>query len=176
MMNNDAATPVSVGLLTGKVIFITGASRGIGAAAAHLFADEGASVVLAARGTEALHRIVADIRRAGGIADAVTVDLADRASIRAAMTRVRDLHGRLDGAFNNGGPPGRTPRGRRGRRLAALRPRLHGHRRDHSRRRRSRSMTDVSGKTGRGPPGRGATSQERRPLCRAFSWGSTRRR
>ena len=52
----------SVGLLTGKVIFITGASRGIGAAAARLFASEGAAVVLAARNTEALDRIVAEIR------------------------------------------------------------------------------------------------------------------
>jgi NAD(P)-dependent dehydrogenase (short-subunit alcohol dehydrogenase family) len=59
--------------------------------------------VLAARGTEALDRIVAGIRQAGGIADAVTVDLADRGSIQAAVSRVRELHGRLDGAFNNGG-------------------------------------------------------------------------
>lgn len=90
------------GLLTGKVIFITGASRGIGAAAAHLFAAEGAAVVLAARGTDALETIVKEIRADGGTADAVTMDLADRTSIRAAVDRVEELHGRLDGAFNNG--------------------------------------------------------------------------
>ena len=89
-------------MLTGKVIFITGASRGIGAAAATLFAAEGAAVVLAARSTDALDRIVTEIRAAGGVADAVTLDLADRASIRAAVDRVDELHGRLDGAFNNG--------------------------------------------------------------------------
>lgn len=89
-------------LLTGKVVFITGASRGIGAAAAELFAEEGAAVVLAARSTDALDRVVKDIRSHGGVADAVALDLADRASIRAAVDRVGDLHGRLDGAFNNG--------------------------------------------------------------------------
>lgn len=92
----------SVGLLAGKVIFITGASRGIGAAAARLFADEGAAVVLAARSTDALRSIVTEIRAAGGTADAATVDLADGDSIRAAVDRVGQLHGRLDGAFNNG--------------------------------------------------------------------------
>jgi NAD(P)-dependent dehydrogenase (short-subunit alcohol dehydrogenase family) len=91
-----------VGLLTSKVVLITGASRGIGAAAARLFAREGAAVVLAARGTDALDHLVAEVRAAGGVADAVTLDLADPASIRAALERVEQLHGRLDGAFNNG--------------------------------------------------------------------------
>jgi NAD(P)-dependent dehydrogenase (short-subunit alcohol dehydrogenase family) len=100
MTNDSDSTPI--GLLTGKIVFITGASRGIGAAAARLFASEGAAVVLAARSTDALQRIVAGIRADGGVADAVTVDLADRASIRAAVDRVEQLHGRLDGAFNNG--------------------------------------------------------------------------
>jgi len=91
------------GLLSGKVVvLITGASRGIGAAAAHLFAAEGAAVVLTARSTDALNGVVADIRAQGGLADAVTLDLADRASIRAAVDRAEQLHGRLDGAFDNG--------------------------------------------------------------------------
>ena len=97
-MTNDT----SIGLLTGKVVFITGASRGIGAAAAHLFAREGAAVVLAARSADALDRVVAEVRADGGVADAVPLDLADPASIRAAVDRVEQLHGRLDGAFNNG--------------------------------------------------------------------------
>ncbi|WP_261570622.1 SDR family NAD(P)-dependent oxidoreductase [Frankia gtarii] len=100
MTDNSNTSPV--GLLVGKVVFITGASRGIGAAAARLFAREGAAVVLAARSTDALDRIVAEIRADGGVADAVTLDLADRASIRATVDRVEELHGRLDGAFNNG--------------------------------------------------------------------------
>ncbi|CCH88976.1 Short-chain dehydrogenase/reductase SDR [Modestobacter italicus] len=94
---------IPVGMLTGKVLFITGASRGIGAAAAQLFASQGASVVLAARNTAALDTLVAQIRDEGGTADAVAMDLSDRTSIRAAVDRVEHLHGRLDGAFNNGG-------------------------------------------------------------------------
>ena len=99
MTNDNNSTPI--GLLTGKVVLITGASRGIGAAAAHLFAAEGAAVVLAARGTEAMDRIVGEIRAAGGVADAVALDLTDAAGIRAAVDRAEQLHGRLDGAFNN---------------------------------------------------------------------------
>lgn len=97
-MTNETST----GLLAGKVVFITGASRGIGAAAAELFAREGAAVVLAARSTDALEAVVASVRAGGGTADAVPMDLADPASIRAALDRVHALHGRLDGAFNNG--------------------------------------------------------------------------
>ncbi len=90
-------------LLAGKIVFITGASRGIGAAAAQLFSAEGAAVVLAARNVDALDQLVTKIRTAGGTADAVSMDLADSDSIRAAVARVEQLHGRLDGAFNNGG-------------------------------------------------------------------------
>ncbi|MET9272990.1 SDR family oxidoreductase [Kribbella sp. NPDC003557] len=97
------------GLLAGKVVFITGASRGIGEAAAHLFAAEGAAVVLGARSTGALDRIVSAIRAEGGVADATPLDLADRSSIRAAVDRVARLHGRLDGAFNNGAAGQRRP-------------------------------------------------------------------
>jgi NAD(P)-dependent dehydrogenase (short-subunit alcohol dehydrogenase family) len=100
MTNNIDSAPI--GLLAGKVVLITGASRGIGAAAARLFAREGAAVVLAARGADALGKVVAEVRADGGTADAVTMDLAERESIRAAVGRVAELHGRLDGAFNNG--------------------------------------------------------------------------
>ncbi|MGC4963718.1 SDR family NAD(P)-dependent oxidoreductase [Gordonia sp. DT101] len=100
MTNNKDIAPI--GLLVGKVVFITGASRGIGAAAARLFAQEGARVVLAARCIDALQQIVEEIRADGAEANAVPVDLADRASIGAAIDRIEHFHGQLDGAFNNG--------------------------------------------------------------------------
>ncbi|CAN5119285.1 SDR family oxidoreductase [soil metagenome] len=92
-----------IGLLAGKVIFITGASRGIGAAAARLFSSEGAAVVLAARSTTALDAIVGEIRGRGGAAHSIAMDLSDKDSIREAVDYVEQIHGRLDGAFNNGG-------------------------------------------------------------------------
>jgi NAD(P)-dependent dehydrogenase (short-subunit alcohol dehydrogenase family) len=97
------------GLLDDKVAFITGAGRGIGAAAARLFAREGARVLLAARTESELRTVTEDVRKAGGIAEYVVCDLADSAAIRAAVDRVVGLYGRLDVAFNNGAaiqPPG----------------------------------------------------------------------
>ncbi|GAB2938406.1 SDR family oxidoreductase [Rhodococcus aerolatus] len=99
----------STGLLHGKVVLVTGASRGIGAAAARLFCREGATVVLAARDTAALDALVAELRAAGGTADAAPLDVTDPAAIRAVVDGVGQRHGRLDGAFNNAGvaqPPG----------------------------------------------------------------------
>ena len=97
------------GLLDGKVAFITGAGRGIGAAAARLFAREGARVVLAARTESQLKAVAEEIRAEGGVADHVVCDLGDAASVRAAVDYAVELHGRLDVAFNNGAtnvPPG----------------------------------------------------------------------
>ncbi|MEU1144404.1 SDR family NAD(P)-dependent oxidoreductase [Streptomyces sp. NPDC005863] len=107
--DTSAATPTAQGLLAGKVAFITGAGRGIGAAAARLFAKEGARVMLAARTESQLKAVTKEVREAGGAADYVVCDLADAASVRAAVDRTVDLYGRLDVAFNNaatGIPPG----------------------------------------------------------------------
>ncbi|MEV0469309.1 SDR family NAD(P)-dependent oxidoreductase [Streptomyces prunicolor] len=99
---DNTPTSSSLGLLTGKVAFITGAGRGIGAAAARLFAREGARVLLAARTEAQLKTVTEGIREAGGTADYVVCDLADATSVRAAVDRTVDLYGRLDVAFNNG--------------------------------------------------------------------------
>ncbi|MFE1878492.1 SDR family NAD(P)-dependent oxidoreductase [Streptomyces diastatochromogenes] len=99
---NNTSTDSTSGLLAGKVAFITGAGRGIGAAAARLFAREGAEVLLAARTEEQLKAVTEKIRAAGGTADYVVCDLADAAGVRAAVDRAVDLYGRLDVAFNNG--------------------------------------------------------------------------
>lgn len=92
--------------LTGKIALITGASRGIGAAAAHLFAREGASVVLAARSSEEMARIVDEIKANGGEAMAVQTDVADAVSVEALVKRTVDRYGKLDIAFNNAGIAG----------------------------------------------------------------------
>ena len=88
--------------MTGKVAVVTGAGRGIGAAAARLFAREGAEVLLAARTEAQLASVTEEIREAGGTADHVVCDLADAASIRTAVDRTVERYGRLDVAFNNG--------------------------------------------------------------------------
>ena len=98
----EPTTTTTAGLLAGKVALITGAGRGIGAAAARLFAREGASVLLAARTETELAAVTADVRAAGGTAEHVLCDLADADSVQAAVDRAVDLFGRLDVAFNNG--------------------------------------------------------------------------
>ncbi|MEV5573231.1 SDR family oxidoreductase [Spirillospora sp. NPDC052269] len=89
------------GLLTGKVAFITGAGRGIGAASARLFAREGAHVMLAARTESQLKDVTGEIRADGGVAEHVVCDMTDPASVRAAVDRTVEVFGRLDVAFNN---------------------------------------------------------------------------
>ncbi|MEV6482791.1 glucose 1-dehydrogenase [Streptomyces sp. NPDC051576] len=97
-MNNT----MNSGLLTGKVAFVSGAGRGIGAAAARLFAREGARVLLAARTEDQLKTVTEEIRAAGGTAEYTVCDLADADSVRAAVDRTVSVYGRLDIAFNNG--------------------------------------------------------------------------
>ncbi|MBO0810411.1 MAG: glucose 1-dehydrogenase [Microlunatus sp.] len=92
----------SAGLLAGKVAFVTGAGRGIGAASARLFAREGATVLLSARTESQLKIVTEDIRAAGGTAEYIVTDLADPDAITAAVDRAVELYGRLDIAFNNG--------------------------------------------------------------------------
>jgi NAD(P)-dependent dehydrogenase (short-subunit alcohol dehydrogenase family) len=92
------------GMLSGKIALVTGASRGIGAAAARLFAAEGATVVLAARTESALKAVAADLPGASY----VVTDLGDVTRIEQAVATVLERHGRLDVAFNNaavGVPP-----------------------------------------------------------------------
>ncbi|MFI6936195.1 SDR family NAD(P)-dependent oxidoreductase [Streptomyces sp. NPDC050287] len=101
MTNATTTSSTTTGLLAGKVAFITGAGRGIGAAAARLFAREGARVLLAARTETQLKAVTEEIRAAGGTADYIPCDLADPASVRAAVDRTVQLYGRLDVAFNN---------------------------------------------------------------------------
>ncbi|MBB5158878.1 SDR family NAD(P)-dependent oxidoreductase [Saccharopolyspora phatthalungensis] len=103
--DNHHPRPITIeaSRLQGKVIVITGASAGIGAAAARRFAAEGAHVALLARREDRLKQVVAELEDAGQSALALQADVADESSVRAAVTAVVDHFGRLDGAFNNAG-------------------------------------------------------------------------
>ncbi|MFI5736622.1 SDR family NAD(P)-dependent oxidoreductase [Kribbella sp. NPDC051587] len=93
----------AVGTLSGRTIMITGASSGIGAAAARWFAVEGAAVVLMARRKDKLEEIAAEIRAAGGRVELAPGDVTDTDAVeRAVATAVRAFGG-LNGAFNNAG-------------------------------------------------------------------------
>jgi len=86
-----------------RVAFVTGASRGIGAAIARRLASEGATVIAAARTADALERVVEEIRGAGGAASAAALDLSDSASIEAAAKSAIAAHGEVHVLVNNAG-------------------------------------------------------------------------
>ncbi len=86
-----------------KVILITGATSGMGRAAAERVAAEGAKVVLAARGKEAGDALAAGIRAAGGEATFVSADVTVEAEAAELVRQAVQRYGRLDGAFNNVG-------------------------------------------------------------------------
>ncbi|WP_197074367.1 SDR family NAD(P)-dependent oxidoreductase [Paenibacillus sp. FSL P4-0081] len=96
-------TSNSTQLLTNKVIMITGSGRGIGAAAAKLFAQQGASVMLVARTESELLKVRDEITASGGEADYFTADLSAASNIEKAVKATVERYGRLDGAFNNAG-------------------------------------------------------------------------
>src|SRR5262249_34413162 len=74
--------------LSGKVVLVTGASRGIGRAIALAAAAEGAQVLAAARDEAKLADVVREIEAAGGKASALALDVADRASVDACFERI----------------------------------------------------------------------------------------
>ena len=92
-----------MGLLTDKVALITGASSGIGRAAALLFARQGARLVLNARGAGTLDAVVAEVAAAGGQAVAHAGSVAEEATAEALVALALRAFGRLDVAFNNAG-------------------------------------------------------------------------
>ncbi|MFJ8844692.1 SDR family NAD(P)-dependent oxidoreductase [Streptomyces cyaneofuscatus] len=101
---------MSNGLLTGKVVLVTGASSGIGAAAARTFCQEGAAVVLTARREKHLAELVAELRADGAQAAYVLADVTSAREAAQAVDFAVETYGRLDAAFNNAGVGGdRTP-------------------------------------------------------------------
>ena len=89
--------------LKGKVALITGASSGIGAATAVKLAAHGVKVGLAARRTDKLQALVAQIKEAGGQAIAIKMDVVDIASVKAGVAQLLTTYGGVDILFNNAG-------------------------------------------------------------------------
>jgi meso-butanediol dehydrogenase/(S,S)-butanediol dehydrogenase/diacetyl reductase len=87
--------------MQGKVAFVSGGGSGIGAATAIRLAQEGASVVICGRRQEPLDAVVAQIRTAGGQAEAVQADVGDETQYVGAIEAAAQRHGRLDVLVNN---------------------------------------------------------------------------
>ncbi|MBO1073809.1 SDR family oxidoreductase [Roseomonas marmotae] len=89
--------------ITGKVIAITGASSGIGAATAMLLAERGAKLVLGARRAGPLEALEASIRQAGGVAISLPTDVRRRDDLAALVAAARQQFGRPDVMISNAG-------------------------------------------------------------------------
>ena len=90
-------------VLDGKVAIVAGASSGMGAATARLFAAQGATVVIGARSDEALNSIADEINAAGGTAHAVGTDATDRDSAQALVDAAVAQCGKVDVLINSVG-------------------------------------------------------------------------
>jgi len=93
--------PAPIGLLEGKAVLLIGASAGIGADAARVFAEEGASVMLAARSADALAALAKELEAAGHDVGWVAGDVSAAADAARFVDAALERWGRLDGAFNN---------------------------------------------------------------------------
>ena len=94
------------GLLDGRLILITGASRGIGRAAAIACAQQGAELIITGRTTGALEEVDDEITAVGGAATIVELDQTDYAAIPRLALAIGSRWGRLDGFVANAGQLG----------------------------------------------------------------------
>jgi NAD(P)-dependent dehydrogenase (short-subunit alcohol dehydrogenase family) len=91
--------------LKGQTALVTGASSGLGLRFAKVLAAAGAKVALAARRTDKLDAVVADIKKAGGTAQAFALDVADAAQLKAIVPKVEAALGTVTILVNNAGIP-----------------------------------------------------------------------
>ena len=94
-----------MGRLEGKSVIITGAGSGIGRAATLLFAKEGARLIAVDR-SEAVNDVVAEVEKAGGIAEALTADAGSEKDVIAYIDRALKNYGKLDAIWANAGVSG----------------------------------------------------------------------
>lgn len=87
--------------LSNKVALVTGASRGIGESIAKTLAAYGAHVIVSSRKADACEAVVAEIRSAGGSAEAIACHIGEMAQIEAMFQAIEREHGRLDVLVNN---------------------------------------------------------------------------
>ncbi len=92
-----------MGRVDGKACVVTGAGSGIGKAIAERLAEEGGKVLCVDVNGATVSATAKSIQQAGGIADAVTVDVSDRHQVDAFVTRCVELYGRIDVLVNNAG-------------------------------------------------------------------------
>jgi NAD(P)-dependent dehydrogenase (short-subunit alcohol dehydrogenase family) len=91
--------------LTNRVALVTGASSGLGRHFALTLAEAGAKVAIAARRTDRLEVLAAEIRAKGGTAEAIALDVTQPASVAGAFDQVAAKLGPLDILINNAGVP-----------------------------------------------------------------------
>ena len=99
--------------IAGKVVVITGASSGLGEAAARLLGAGGARLALGARRLERIQLLAADVSRSGGEAIAVATDVTDAGQVQALVDAAVQRWGRLDVIVNNAGVMPQSPLERR---------------------------------------------------------------
>lgn len=87
--------------LTGKIAFVTGASRGIGEAIAHLLARQGAHVIVSSRKLDGCQAVADAINAEGGSAEALPCHIGEMEQIQNAFKQLREKHGKLDILVNN---------------------------------------------------------------------------
>lgn len=90
-------------MLQGKVAWLTGAGSGIGRAGAQTLAEAGATVIVSGRTREGLDETVAFVTEAGGRAEAVTLDVADKAAVARVGAEIAASHGGVDILVNSAG-------------------------------------------------------------------------
>jgi short-subunit dehydrogenase len=89
--------------MASKLVLVSGASSGIGAATAIRYGRAGARVLLLSRSAERLDRVVESIRQSGGAGDPYVIDLADAAAIEETAARIKRERGTPDILINNAG-------------------------------------------------------------------------